>query len=101
MLSLGFAAHSNVTFEETDYLLGGIWPFGIDVGAPGVAPRPRMAHPLNDPLLHDYVPFRILIDVSDVVVALRGLLRKSVGRLVGDTVVVRTVVRVIVRLRPL
>src|SRR5215213_8540006 len=89
------------TFKETDYLLGSIWPFGISVGSLGVTTRPRMAQPIDDPLLHDYVPLRIVIDVSDVAVALRRLLPEGVDRLVGDTVVVRTVVRVIVRLRPL
>src|SRR3712207_91047 len=56
---------------------------------------------LDDPLLHDHVSFRTFINVSGVMVALRRLLPENLGRLVGDIVVVRAVVRVIVRLRPL
>src|SRR5215208_2265171 len=84
-----------------NHLLGGIRPFRIGVGALGVATRPSMPKLLDDPLLHYYVPFRVLINVSDVMVALRRLLPENIGRLVGDIVVVRTVVRVIIRLRPL
>ena len=87
--------------EETKHLLGGVRTFGIGVGPLGVAARPVVAELLDDPLLHDHAPFRVLVKVSDVVVALRNFFPRSIGRLIGYAVVVRAIVGVIVRLRPL
>ena len=63
----------SVFMEESDHLARSIGPSGIGVGATVASTRPRVAGPVDAPLLQDAAPARVLVHVAGIGMAIGHL----------------------------
>ncbi|MEE8210840.1 MAG: hypothetical protein V3T85_02840, partial [Acidiferrobacterales bacterium] len=59
-----------VLIEKADHCLRGIGPLGIGKRATGTPTRPRVAGPMDQPLLHDGLPARVVVDSAGIGMAI-------------------------------
>ena len=59
--------------EESHHLARSIGPSGIGVGATAASTRPRVAGPVDPPLLQDAAPVRVLVHLAGIGMAIGHL----------------------------